>query len=122
MTLVRGDGHARHDSALSPRSPHATSPDRVEQLEVNASPEPGPRRSVGRPKMSFYQDSRNTARLRSAVFHTMKAEGIESLSQFIDDAVMGAVRELELRYNEGRPFPPVPPGGLPRGRPVRRVN
>jgi hypothetical protein len=40
-----------------------------------------------------------------------------SWSDFLNDAVMRRVAELEEQYNSGEQWTPVPTGTLPRGRP-----
>lgn len=70
------------------------------------------------PKVSFYQDPEDTARVRGAILHTMTTEGARNLSQFIHQAVMAEVERLEAKYNGGQPFPPVEARGLPQGRPM----
>ena len=71
------------------------------------------------PKVSFYQATEDTARVRGAILHTMATEGPRSLSQFIHEAVMAEVSRLEAKYNDGRPFPPVEARVLPQGRPMQ---
>ena len=70
------------------------------------------------PKVSFYQDRKDTDRVRGAILHTMVSEGPRSLSQFIHQAVMAEVERLEKKYNNGEPFPPVGARELPQGRPM----
>lgn len=70
------------------------------------------------PKVSFYQDPDNTARVRGAILHTQVSEGTRSLSAFIDQAVMEKVAALEAKYNGGKPFPAVGARELPQGRPM----
>lgn len=70
------------------------------------------------PKVSFYQDPEDTARMRAALLHTLVTEGSRSLSQFIHNAVMAEVERLEHKYNNGKPFPPVGARELPQGRPM----
>lgn len=72
------------------------------------------------PKVSFYQDPADTARVRGAILHTQVAEGTRSLSDFINNAVMAEVHRLEAKYNGGQPFPGVGARGLPQGRPLGR--
>ncbi|MCP9415290.1 hypothetical protein NNA90_11750 [Cutibacterium acnes] len=45
----------------------------------------------------------------------MTTEGNRNLSQFVNDAVMAKVTELEAKYNHGEPFPAVGARGLPQG-------
>lgn len=68
-----------------------------------------------RHKVSFYQDPADTDRVRGAILHTMVQEGNRNLSQFVNDAVMAKVEELEDRYNHGEPFPAVGARELPQG-------
>lgn len=70
------------------------------------------------PKVSFYQDPEDTARVRGAILHTMTTEGARSLSHFIDRAVMTEVERLETKYNAGKPFRSVAARELPQGRPM----
>ena len=68
-----------------------------------------------RHKVSFYQDPADTDRVRGAILHTMVQEGNRNLSQFVNDAVMAKVEELEAKYNYGEPFPAVGARELPQG-------
>ncbi len=70
------------------------------------------------PKVSFYQQPADTARLRAALLHTQADEGPRSLSQFINQAVMTEVQRLENKYNDGQPWRPVGSRELPQGRPM----
>jgi len=70
------------------------------------------------PKVSFYQDPEDTARVRGALLHTQVTEGSRSLSAFINRAVMAEVERLEAKYNNGQPFPAVGARELPQGRPM----
>lgn len=83
---------------------------------TNQAESPRPRKYP--PKVSFYQDPADTARVRGAILHTMTTEGARSLSQFIDRAVMTEVERLEAKYNAGKPFRPVAARELPQGRPM----
>lgn len=71
------------------------------------------------PKVSFYQDPEDTARVRGALRGVMnQPDAATNMSQFINRAVMREVERLEAQYNQGKPFAPVQPGGVPRGRPM----
>lgn len=70
------------------------------------------------PKVSFYQDPEDTARVRGAILHTMTTEGARNLSQFINQVVMAEVERLEAKYNGGEPFPAVGAREMPQGRPM----
>jgi len=69
-------------------------------------------------KVTFYQEADVTARVRGTLLHTQIAEGTRSLSQFINEAVMKRVEELEQQYNGGEPFPSIGSRQLPAGRPL----
>ena len=71
-----------------------------------------------RTKVSFYSHPDDADRARGAFLHTQIQEGHRTLSGFIDSAVMDKVKQLEERYNEGKPFPAVAPGGMAKGRPM----
>lgn len=69
-----------------------------------------------RHKVSFYQDPKDTERVRAAILHTMLTEeNNRNLSQFINDTVMAEVERLEQKYNDGKPFSGVPAGEMPKG-------
>lgn len=109
--IPRKSSLAGSSPVAPPPTPLAT--DLFEPPVTPMKRKPGPR-----PKVSFYQDPEDTARVRGAILHTMALEGPLTLSQFIDNAVMVEVRRLEDKYNQGKPFPPVAPGGIPQGRPM----
>lgn len=71
------------------------------------------------PKVSFYQDPEDTARVRGALRGVMNQPGAATnMSQFIQRAVMREVERIEAEYNNGNPFPPAQAGDVPRGRPM----
>ena len=98
--------------------PAVATPAVVDQPAV-ATPAASRPRPKYPPKVSFYQAAEDTARVRGAILHTMATEGPRSLSQFIHEAVMAEVSRLEVKYNDGRPFPPVEARVLPQGRPMQ---
>ena len=67
------------------------------------------------PKVSFYQNTEDTDRVRGAILHTMISEGNRNLSQFIHKAVMKEVERLEVEYNGGQSWPPVKANDMPQG-------
>lgn len=71
-----------------------------------------------RPKVSFYIDSDDQARLRAAYRHTLAHTTDRSLTDFITRVLMAEVQRLEDQYNGGQPFPAVAARELPQGRPV----
>jgi hypothetical protein len=79
--------------------------------------QPTPQRKYP-PKVSFYQNPEDTARLRAAYRHTLAATSDRSLSDFITRVVMAEVERLENQYNGAQPFPSVGAGEIPQGRPV----
>ena len=101
-------------TAPAPQAPAAPA---AEERPAAAAPE---KKSKYPPKVSFYQDPADTARVRGAILHTQVAEGTRSLSDFINNAVMAEVQRLEAKYNDGQPFPGVGARGLPQGRPLGR--
>ncbi len=76
-----------------------------------AAPTESPPRRRYPPKVSFYQEPEDSARMRAAFLHTQGVEGLRSLSHFIDRAFMVEVKRLEARQNDGRQWPAVQPGG-----------
>lgn len=104
------------DPAPADPAPPVAAP-AVQEQTAAAAPE---KKSKYPPKVSFYQDPADTARVRGAILHTQVAEGTRSLSDFINNAVMAEVKRLEAKYNGGQPFPGVGARGLPQGRPLGR--
>ena len=107
----------------TPAAPPAI-PNPANAPEPAVHPEPAPTTPVTvaprkpRPKVSFYQDSQDTARARAALLHTQTLEGARSLSDFINRAVMTEVERLEVRYNGGQSWAPIGAHELPQGRPM----
>lgn len=100
--------------AVEPAQPATTTRDGSRQ---GASSQPKQQRKYP-PKVSFYQDPEDTARLRAAYRHTLANTADRSLSDFIQRVVMAEVERLEGQYNGGKPFPSMGAGELPQGRPV----
>lgn len=69
-------------------------------------------------KVSFYQRREDTARVRGAVLATRLNEGHRSMSEFINAAVLTEVERLEVKYNNGEPFPSVEADRGHAGRPM----
>ena len=129
---------ARRKSSLSgadpvapvPESPAVATPTQIRPTSLPPPAQPQPARTRTRtdrrlaqqrrypPKVSFYQDPEDTARLRAAYRHTLAATSDRSLSDFITRVVMAEVGRLENEYNGGQPFPSVGAGEIPQGRPV----
>lgn len=105
------------DPAPADPLPQVPAAPAAEERVTAAAPE---KKSKYPPKVSFYQDPADTARVRGAILHTQVAEGTRSLSDFINNAVMAEVQRLEAKYNGGQPFPGVGARGLPQGRPLGR--
>lgn len=70
-------------------------------------------------KTSFYQAGTEATRMRAAFLATQSLERRRSLSAFISNAVLSEVERLEMRYNGGRPWPPVETGEIPTGAPLQ---
>lgn len=96
----------------------APAPAAAAPAEPGATPKPSSDKTKYRHKVSFYQDPDDTARVRGAILHTQVTEGARGLSQFVNDAVMEKVAQLEAKYNDGEPFPAVGARELPQGRPM----
>ena len=86
-------------------------------IAVGESPQVKPK-PKNPPKVSFYQNPDDTARLRAAYAHTHAVEGYRSMSDLIDRAVMAEVNRLEERHNGGKPWQPVAARNIPQGRPL----
>lgn len=71
-----------------------------------------------KPKVSFYTDKDDADRARGAYRATSAQEGHLSWSDFLAAAVLAETERLEAKYNGGKPFMPVAPGGIPAGRPM----
>lgn len=95
-----------------------TNPEPVEKRDHPAVKGRAKRATKYPPKVSFYQDRHDTERVRGAILYTQAQEGPRSLSQFIHRAVMTEVERLEVKYNGGKPFPPIGALELPQGRPI----
>lgn len=109
-------------AGITPLTPQPA-PAEANRLSDHLGTPPEPRPTLKPPlkhrhKVSFYQNPASTDRVRAALLHTMAREGARSLSQFIDDAVMAQVEQLEAKYNAGKPWPPVAARELPQGRPM----
>jgi len=116
-------------SPVAPPAEPATpepAPAPAAEAPVETSVKPKPARATSsssdktkyRHKVSFYQDPDDTARVRGAILHTQVSEGARGLSQFVNDAVMEKVAQLEAKYNNGEPFRAVGARELPQGRPM----
>lgn len=108
-------------SPIAPAAAPQPAAEPEEPLRPAPAGRPTPRKASGGkypPKVTFYQDPEDTARVRGALLHTMTTEGTRSLSQFINEAVMAEVARLETKYNAGQPFPPIGVRELPQGRPM----
>ena len=75
-------------------------------------------RPAAKTKVGFYQDPADSARARAAYDWTRPHEGHRSFSDFIAAAVMREVERLEAKHHDGGPWPPLPPGQLPTGKPL----
>ena len=113
----------------SPVAPPVSSPEPQSQPAASAEPAAAVAAPTVRPvtkkagtkyppRVSFYQDPEDTARVRGAILHTQLTEGSRSLSAFINHAVMAEVERLEAKYNGGKPFPAIGAREMPQGRPM----
>jgi hypothetical protein len=108
---------------------HPTSQNEYE-LTVGTEGEPPPNEEVAlsqtnngespaKPKVSFYQSTRDGKRMRAAFVATQPLERRASLSAFICEAILREVQRLERQYNGGRQWPDVEAGRIPKGAPLR---
>lgn len=121
---------AKKNRAHPAATPEPERPAQEQQAPVEASPAPEPGRapttqpSAGVPekkwrnKLSFYQDRDLTNRLRGTIVYTIPQEGPRSVSDFVNALIVRELDRLEAQYNDGKPFPPVGPKGVPQGRPM----
>lgn len=110
--------------------PDPDGPAQAQQDAVVASPAPEPVRtpatqpSAGEPerkwrnKLYVHQDRDLTDRLRGAIVYTIPHEGPRSVSDVVNALIVRELDSLEAQYNDGKPFPPVGPKGVPQGRPL----
>ena len=101
--------------AAAPAAPASTTVPAVDAAAPTGADKP---RSKYPPKVSFYQSTEDTDRIRGAIMHTIPYEGTRTLSQFLSGAAMKEVERLEAQYNGGKPFPRVGARELPQGRPM----
>ena len=100
--------------AAAPAAPASTTVPAVDAAPTSTDKP----RSKYPPKVSFYQSTEDTDRIRGAIMHTIPYEGTRTLSQFLSGAAMKEVERLEAQYNGGKPFPRVGARELPQGRPM----
>lgn len=85
-----------------------------------AKPAKTPARKI---KVGFYIDVNDAARLRGAarfIPNELRSEGVDGFSAMAAKLLMDGLAQLERTYNNGEPWPSMPPGEeLPRGRTVR---
>ena len=115
---------AAADTETASRPQRAATTHRTQRGATTPSPtgarsRPAPE-AAGKPrKTGFYQDPADAARMRAAYLHTHAREGVRSLGELINTAVMREVERLERDYNNGEPFEGGAVGTVPTGRPPR---
>lgn len=108
-----------NSSAIAPPAASEPSQEASETEDVADQAEEAPQRRRARkssaggeaPKkkpVSFYMDPEEIDRARSAQMFTAGHTGLMSKTAFYEEAVAQYVRELEAKYNDSKPFPPVP--------------
>lgn len=114
---LAGSSPIRPPAEMPDVAPRAAKTPTIDAAAVPASPKaPKPKYP---PKVSFYQDPEDTARVRGALRGVMNQPGAATnMSQFIHRAVMREVERIEAEYNNGKPFPLAQAGDVPRGRPM----
>ncbi|WP_028272687.1 ParB family protein [Arthrobacter sp. UNC362MFTsu5.1] len=63
-----------------------------------------------------YFTEEEAGQVRAAFLVAREHEGVASASDFIVRATMREVKRVQRKYNGGRQFAPVDPGGLRRGQ------
>lgn len=141
QALLPDGGDARPAAGLGRRAAPPTTASTREDLDVKLAPSsPGwgrsrSARASGHRSRSYYVPDEVHFRLRNAWWHTRERQDQGSLSTLVASALRSLVEDLEVRFNEGRPFPEVgrrlptgPPGsrrateraGAPPARHARR--
>lgn len=107
------------DTPAAPLSPEGRAADPHGATAAQGAPESKRPAAKQTPKkLTIYQESADTDRMRGAMVATIPYEGFKTLSRFAQEAIMEKVERLEQQYNHGEPFPPVGPGIIPAGRPM----
>lgn len=101
--------------SVHPAAPPATT---TAATKVETEGERRRGRRAGAVQITFYIDAGQAARSRAAFMRTQGPEGNRTWSDFIADAVRRETERLESTYNDGQPWPGVPAGAMPTGRPV----
>lgn len=94
-------------------------PSQQQEPSMATTSEPDPEKK--RVPRSIYFDPDLLDRMRSAAVYLgayVPEAGISSLSDIIEPLVEKRLKQLEKKYNEGRPFPAV--GRMPGGRPRKQ--
>lgn len=111
--------------------PRAAAPEVAPESSPQPAPEVAPEVNTEQPapsekterrhrhKVSFYQAEADTERVRGVLLNTMAYESYRTMTDFIAAAVMEKAERMEEKYNGGKPFPSIKPGGIPQGRPHR---
>lgn len=84
------------------------------RVEAQAGDDPPPPQD----KITFTMDRADAQRARSTFLRLPYEAKPDTWSDFIADAIVSAVQQLEREYNDGEPYPPVE-GRLRRGRPPK---
>ncbi|WP_143458844.1 hypothetical protein [Leifsonia sp. ALI-44-B] len=77
-----------------------------------------PTKGADKKPMSVRASLTDQARIRAAFMATNSSERHGSLSDFITQAALEKVAQLEQKYNGGEPWPPLDAGDVPTGRPI----
>jgi Centromere-binding protein ParB C-terminal len=92
----------------------------AEKSGGGAGTEPTPEKPASKKvKMSFYAVEEIANRARAAYAHTHVYEDVVTFSEFIEQALLEKTARLEASYNAGNQWPPLAPGKVPTGRPIR---
>lgn len=82
------------------------------------APPPAPETVAPRTKVTFYIDAALADRMRATVVATTAFAEHATVSEFIENAVLKAVEDLEAEHNDGKPYPIALRAKTRRGRPI----
>jgi hypothetical protein len=98
-----------------------TRPERQTSVLAGQSPiakKDAPKEKRKYKRVTYYPNTEYHARAEAAWYYTHEHErDMATWTEMANRALIELVRRLEAQYNNGHPFPEVPEGTFPRGRP-----
>ena len=82
-------------------------------------PKEKPAKRVNRNKLSYYITEEEAGRVRAVFWELGRKFGWRNITEMQHEIIMNAVEAFEKEYNGGKPYDPIPKGGLGMGRPPR---